>query len=163
MVAAKGDEAGESFAGFRVPRQVRVCGWSAGQEVMVALFYLLKGVGVVVGGDGDVATVEDGCPAMEWVCIEGHVIAAVKVKTTRALPYACRSESGTRTVRCPSIERGTNEGNVKFLGVARETREIWQTSESADAREDRIGLYQGLASLRGSIGRSPDLCASISR
>ena len=88
VVAAKGDEAGEGFAGLGVPRQVGVGGWGARQEIVVALFNLPQCVGVVVGGDGYIATVEDSGPAVERIRIEGYIVAAVEIESTRTLPDA---------------------------------------------------------------------------
>lgn len=35
----------------------------------------------------------------------------------------------------------TYEGNVIFLMVACEAREVWETAKGGDAREDRVGLF----------------------
>ncbi len=60
----------------------------AGKERVMAFFYLVDGVGVVVRCNGNVAAVKDGGPAVKWVLIEGHVVAAVEIQTTRTLTDA---------------------------------------------------------------------------
>ena len=67
VVAAEGEEAGEGFTRLGGAGEVGGGGGGAGQEGVVAGFDLREGVGVVVGGYGDIAAVEDGGPAVEGV------------------------------------------------------------------------------------------------
>ena len=78
MVASEGDQTRESAAGKGVAFLVGGGGRGAGEERMVARLNLREGVGVVVGGDGDVAAVQDGGPAVEGVGVEGDVVAAAE-------------------------------------------------------------------------------------
>ena len=106
----------------------------------MALLYLAKRVGVVVGGDGDVTAVKDGGPAMERICIEGHIVATIEVESTRALSDARGPKSSTWAVRSTSVKWSSNKRYIEFLNIACEAREIRQTSKGADAREDGVGL-----------------------
>jgi hypothetical protein len=71
VVAAEGDDAGEGLAGFAYAGLLGGGGGAARQERVVAVFDLLQGVRVVVGGYGDVPAVEDFAPEVEGVGVEG--------------------------------------------------------------------------------------------
>ena len=124
VVAAESDEAGKGFAGLGVPGDIGIGRGGAGEEGVVAVFDLVEGVGVVVGGDGDVAAVEDGGPAVEWVCVERHVVAAVEIQTARALTDPVGPKASAGAIGGSGVEWSPNEGNVEFFHVARKTWEV---------------------------------------
>lgn len=76
MVAAERDDAWEGFARQALTFCVGGGLGLAREEGVVAFFDLLEGVRVVVGSDGDVTAVEHRGPAMERVCVQGHVVSA---------------------------------------------------------------------------------------
>lgn len=133
MVTTEGDHARQRLALLRRADLVRVGGWIAGEDAIVALLNLVKSPRVVVRGNRDVTTVQHGGPAVERVRIQGHVVAsaeaqsgqtkkgstrygdvlvkwgdnALKVQPSRALADAGGSETCAGTVGCTSVERST--------------------------------------------------------
>lgn len=91
------------------------------QDAVVAFFNLLKGIGVVVGSDWDITTVEDSGPAVERVCGERDIVSStivvsiecggtnvddiLKVESSRSLSNTRGSEPSTRSVRRASVKR----------------------------------------------------------
>jgi hypothetical protein len=56
------------------------------------------------------------------------------------LPDALRTEARTRSVARTGIVRSSKEGNVILDLASGQTRDVLQTAEGRDAREDRIRL-----------------------
>jgi len=108
----------------------------------VAIFYLLDSMLVVIRGDRNVSAIDNFKARLEGVDCKGNVISPIKRKTARTCANTSRAEASSRTIRCPSIERCTEEGDVKqvvfVLGQALMPRKF---GKSCDARKNRIGSH----------------------
>lgn len=76
MVTAEGDDTRECLALDRGTTLVGVCGRVSRKKVVVSLFNLAQGPGIVVRGHGDVTAVQHSGPTVEWVRLEGDIVAA---------------------------------------------------------------------------------------
>lgn len=78
VVASEGDDSRECLSILARPFLFRVRSRRAAQDGIVAFLNLFEGVGVVVGGDGDVAAVDHRGPAVEGVRLERDVVPAAE-------------------------------------------------------------------------------------
>jgi hypothetical protein len=107
MITAKGDDTGQGLAVLSRALLLGIRPGLTGEDAVVSLLDLVKGIGVVVRGNRDITAVEDGGPAVEGVGLEGHVVAAVQVETAGALTDTRGAEASAGTVRCAGVEGGT--------------------------------------------------------
>jgi hypothetical protein len=138
-----------------------VGGRLAHQNAVVALFDLANGPCWVVRGDGNIAAVEYGGPAVERVGSKRYVVAStvgdvlisfrsqppgeivrnlLKIETATALTDTLRSKSRTGPVARAGIVGSSKERDVVFNLVGRQAGCVLETTESANTREDRIRL-----------------------
>ena len=161
VIAAHGDHAWESLIFLRKSRLVGVSGRVAHEDAVVAFLDLVDGPLRIVRSDWDIAAVDNGGPAVEWVGSERHVVAStiqrveisyrayfggktisnlLQVETTTALPDTLRSETRARPVARAGIVRSSEEGNVVLDLVGGQARSVLETTESRNPRENRIRL-----------------------
>lgn len=74
VVSAERDDARQGPSVLRGPLLVRRGCRGPRENAVVAILDLLKSIGVVVRGNGNISTVNDRGPAVERVCVEWHVI-----------------------------------------------------------------------------------------
>uniref|UniRef100_A0A1Y1M106 Uncharacterized protein n=1 Tax=Photinus pyralis TaxID=7054 RepID=A0A1Y1M106_PHOPY len=77
MVSAKGDDTGQSPPLDCRASFISVCGGGSGQDLKMSFLNLLESPCVVVRCDWNITAVEDSGPAVERICFEWDVVAAV--------------------------------------------------------------------------------------
>jgi hypothetical protein len=111
------------------------------KESLMAMFNLIDRIGIIIGGDGDVAAVDDLQPVAERVMLERDVVTSVEGEATRSSADPCRTKACAWTIRGASVEGGSNECDVKLLisvlGV--ETLDPRELGKGGYAGEDRVG------------------------
>ena len=130
VVAAEGDEFGVDV-GWGVGEGK----WTPGQELSVGGGHLVEGQGVVEGGDGDVAAVEDKGPGCVGVDAGAMVEGAVGCLAGGGVADSARAEAGSCSIAHCCVERGTDDANVKWLIRGGQAFDVSEVGEGADACE----------------------------